>query len=345
VATSITQAQLTPKLLTQMNPDQDYLLFAEEGAVFKYAPLDDNFDGGFVSRLKPFDPECEIWVPDGLAFLPLPLSINERIYHHLFNLCLKARNYEAAFYYATHVSQYLTRQIYIEWFGNPDHDPQLDDFPDFGQQCLQIRATLTLAGMMFDILSDLDDMIYPLRMDITSRFYKRTQPYALCRVPPPHQFVDHELAFTTNQVENFDFVNTPQSTVLTAIQQAMQELNELNNEESDDNISLQLMEDPFQLLQIPFLQFKRGTSIGDFSLVRGSSVASGVVKVDNLFSPCVFIQLFDYNDEPWITLDNHLAIQNHGQWKKLQELLQYSIEPKLCLMFAISPTNTFVTFN
>lgn len=320
------------------------LLFAEEGAVYDFVG---DADRGYITKLPVFDPSHEIYIPKDWVYFPsFPKEINEKIYYYCFLNALKDRNFEAAYYYATHVSAYLTKQIYQTWFENPALDLNFDRPASFQVMCLEIRGCITFASLLFDVYTEKTDFhsVYPMKLEFVSRFRRRTSPIFLARLPDPCAFVDQEISYNILEMEDpMVFAVQPENTNPVIIEHVSFPM----DDEEDEGI---IPEQIFTLIQEPvfqnvdYLEFHKGPLMADFCLVDGHSEAPGIFNVKRLMHPCIFIELFDCNDTPWVEVENYSAIQNSPIWKKFQKFLQYSIDSNLALFFKVGGTNTFVTF-
>lgn len=322
--------------------EKNLLLFAEEGAVYH---LHGEPQGGYILKMKHFDTDQSVHVPDDwYHFENLPSEINEKIYYYCFVDALKERNFEAAYFYATHVSIYLTRHIYRLWFEDPSLDADFDNYPDMQMIYAQIRSTLTMASLIFDVYSEHDDVrnIYPLKLEFTSRFKRRTRPYALSKIAEPFHFVDNQLSFNLVEIEDpIDYIASryPVGPIETAV---IELIDDLHSDSTEPDFLAHTMVNPPLFDNIHYLEFRKGPTNGDYCLVDGDSIAAGIVQVKQLITPCIFLHLYDCDEESWISVDNYRNIQYSPIWKKFQELLQFCIGPKLGLFFNVSPTNTFV---
>jgi hypothetical protein len=324
------------------------ILFAEEGAVYN---LMGEVEGGYILKMKPFDSTQAIDIPnDWVYFDKFPREINEKIYYYCFVNALKERNYESAYYYATHISTYLAKKIHKIWFSDPAHDFGLDSDIDMRHVFYEIRTQLTFASLIFDVYSDKETpaTIYPMKLEVSSRYKRRTRPYALSRIPAPSSFVDKNMGFNIIEMDNeVEHVRTsPQAH--TALMNMIAQIETMVESDDDDEFANDfhgIMVEPPLFENVEYLEFRKGPAVADYSLIEGHSIGAGVVEVDQLIHPCVFLELFDCNDEPWVTNDNYNAIQRSLVWKKFQRFLQFSIDPKLGLFFRVAPTNTFVTLN
>jgi hypothetical protein len=323
--------------------ETEKLLFAEEGAVYH---LHGEEKGGYIVKMKPFNTEQAIHVPDDFYYFEkLPQEINERIYYYCFIDAIKDRNFEAAYFFATHVSSYLARKIYLEWFENPALDIDFDLPFDIRIVYAEIRAYITFASLIFDVYSEKETgyNVYPLKLEFNSRFKKRTRPYALSRIPDPCSFIDNQISFNLIEIEEpLEYAapngNLPNSS--TTIQLVTQtEPMDLSEDEQDFMFN---MEEAPIFQNVHYLEFRKGSSYGDYCLVDGTSFAAGIIEVKQIIHPCVFIELFDCSDDTWVNVDNYPKIQYSMVWKKFQDFLRFTLDPNLGLFFRVAPTNTFV---
>jgi len=318
------------------------LLFAEEGAVYNFVG---NADRGYITKLPAFDATHEIFVPKDWVYFPLfPREINEKIYYHCFEQSLKDRNFEAAYFYATHVSSYLTKQIYTEWFENPALDLNFDRPISFQIMCLEIRGYITFASLLFDIYTEKTDYhsVYPMKLEFVSTFRRRTNPVFLCRLPDPCSFVANDISYNILEMEDpMSFAVQPENTNPVIIEHISFPM------DAEDD----LPEQHFTLIQEPvfqnvdYLEFHKGPLMADFCLVDGYSEAPGIFNVKRLMHPCIFLELFDSNDTPWVEVENYTNMQSSPIWKKFQTFLRFSIDSNLALFFKVGGTNTFITFD
>jgi hypothetical protein len=314
------------------------LLFAEEGAVYNLVGSNDR---AFITKLKPFDTTQEINIPEDYIFFDLPIEINEKIYYYCFLNALKDRNYEAAYFYATHVSTFLTSQIYRHWFENPNLDLDFDSPADFQIMCAEIRCYITFASLIFDVYSERTELheVYPIKLEFVSRFKRLTNPISLARIPDPCSFVDNHISFNVVEIQDPMLFATNPGTALQTIQ--------IVNMLEDENVSDE--EPVFQTIEAPvfqnqnYLEFRKGPLNADFCLVDGQSIGAGIIQVKRLIHPCIFLEIYDCRDDPWVNLENYTTIQNSKIWNKFQEFLQFTIDSNLALFFQVAPTNTFVT--
>lgn len=319
------------------------LLFAEEGAVYDYVG---DAERGYITKLPLFSTDQEIHVPKDWVYFPLfPREINEKIYYYCFLNALKDRNFEAAYFYATHVSAYLTKKIYTTWFENPAFDLNFDRPASFQIMCLDIRGSLTFASLLYDVVSEKRDFnqVYPMKLEFVSRYRRRTNPAFLARLPPPCSFIDHEISFNILEMEDPMLFATQRDDSSPLIVEHISF--PLDPEEEDDlphHVFAMIQEPVFQ--NVDYLEFHKGPFIADFCLVDGHSEAPGIFNVKKLMHPCIFIEIFDCEDTPWVEVENYTSIQNNPDWKKFQKFLQYCIESNLTLFFKVGGTNTFVTF-
>ena len=308
-------------IFTEM--EKDLLLFAEEGAVYH---LNGEPEGGYILKMKPLDTSQSIWVPQDWVEFPVPTVINEKIYYYLFIEMLRERNFEAAYYYATHVSMWLTKRIYRDWF-EQEIDLAFETYPDISMIYAQIRANITFASLLFDVNTDDNSgQVYPLKLEFVSRFKKRTSPLALCKPPYPFQFVDNHIAFDLYEMD--DPLEIAHSFQI--------------DTDSESEFATSLMTEPAVFQNIHYLEFRKGPTNGDYCLVDGTSIAPGIIQVTERIHPCIFLELYDCKQDPWVNVENYRLIQNHKGWQKFQKFLQFCIDPKLKLFFNVAPTNTFV---
>lgn len=321
------------------------LLFAEESAVYTFEGATEK--EGYIRKLPVFNTEQDISRPDKIFYFHVPLAVNEAIYYYCFVESLKDRNYESAYYYATHVTEWLTRKIYHLWFSYTD-DSGFDSPPTISMMYAQIRSNLTMASMFFDVYSDHDNCarMFPLELQLDSRFKKRTRPHQLACIPPPFHFVENELSFTLHEIEEpVDFIAETDTNIRDAVQEIIQNLEAMRQDEIDEDHSVflsSMMNTPVYQ-ETRYLEFRKGPYLGDYCLVQGNLIAAGIIEVRKLCHPCVFLRLHDCNEEPWITAANYRTIKNNLAWKVFQELLRFSIDTRMTLFFNITPTNTFVS--
>jgi hypothetical protein len=319
------------------------LLFAEEGAVYDFVG---DVDRGYITKLPFFNTEQEIHVPKDWVYFPsLPREINESIYYFCFLNALKDRNYEAAYYYATHVSAHLTKKIFNTWFENPALDLNLDLPASFQVMCLEIRGSLTFASLLFDVVSEKRDFsqVYPMKLEFVSRYRKITRPYYLARLPPPCSFIDHEISFNILEMEDpMMFATQPENPSPMIIEHITFPFDSDEENDLPHHVFAMIQEPIFS--NVDYLEFHKGPFIADFCLVDGGSEAPGIFNVKRLMHPCIFIELFDCEDTPWVEVENYTRIQNCPHWQKFQKFLQFSIDSNLALFFKVGGTNTFVTF-
>ena len=320
--------------------EKEKLLFAEEGAVYHFHGEP---EGGHIIKLKPFNTEQGIQVPnDFVYFEKFPREINEQIYYYCFLESLKDRNFEAAFYYATHVSSWLARKIYRIWFENPTLDLDFESPFDIKIVYAEIRANITFASLIFDIYSEREEgyNVFPLKLEFTSRFKKRTRPYALARIPEPCNFVDNHISFNLIEMEDPVEYIAPLNSPPTGIQ-LVTSSEPMDLSDSEEEFAAFMTEAPiFQ--NIHYLEFRKGPANGDYCLVDGTSIGPAIIEVNQIIHPCVFIELFDCSDDTWVNVDNYQRIQLSPMWKKFQEFLRFCLDSKLGLFFKVSTTNTFV---
>lgn len=314
------------------------LLFAEEQAVYK---LVGNSEQATITKLPVFNTSQSITIPEDWVYFPqFPREINELIYYKLFLYSLKDRNYEAAYYYATHVSTFLTRKIYRVWFENPGLDENFDPEIDLPIMYAEIRCYITFASLVFDVYSERyeSNEIYPMKLEFNSRFRRRTNPVALCRIPGPCAFVDNHLAYNIKEIDEPMLYAAPPGPIVETIDI----VNLVDIDSEDDTPIVETFQSPiFQ--NINYLEFRKGPHHADYCVVDGSSYAPGILKVKRLIHPCIFIELFDCSDDTWVNLENYTAIQRSAVWKKFETFLRFTIESNLALFFQVAPTNTFVT--
>lgn len=314
------------------------LLFAEEGAVYN---LVGTADRGYISKLPLFDTTQAIDIPkDWIYFPQLPKEINEQIYYYCFLLAVKERNFESAYYYATHVSEFITKKIYRSWFENPALDIDFDSTADLKIMYAEIRCYITFASLIFDVYSERSEeqYVYPIMLEFNSRFRRRTNPITLCRIPDPCCFVDNYINFNLVEMEEPALFASRPGTVYESIDV----VNIFGQDSDEENAVFETFQAPI-LQNLNLLEFRKGPLNGDYCLVDGKSVDSAILEVNKLIHPCVFMELFDCCDDTWVNLENYTSIQNSPVWKKFQAFLQYSIDPNLGLFFRVAPTNTFVT--
>jgi hypothetical protein len=320
--------------------EKEKLLFAEEQAVYH---LNGEPEGGYILKMKPFNIDQAIYIPEDFVYFgKLPREINETIYYYCFLEALKDRNFEAAYFYATHVSSYLARKIYRLWFENPKLDLNFDSPFDLRIVYAEIRANITFASLIFDIYSEKEEgyNVFPMKLEFTSRFKKRTRPYALSRIPDPCSFIDNHISFDIAEIQEPMEYATANSDHATQLVQLVTQLEPMDMSD-DEDFSVEIMEQPvFQ--NIHFLEFRKGPSHGDYCLVDGTSIAAGIIEVNQRIHPCVFIELFDCSDDTWVNVDNYPQMQNSEMWKKFEKFLQFTLDPKLGLFFRVAPTNTFI---
>jgi hypothetical protein len=120
----------------------------------------------------------------------------------------------------------------------------------------------------------------------------------------------------------------------------VQEFIDETDTDTEDFVSL--MTEPAMFQNIHYLEFRKGPTNGDYCLVNGESIAAGIIQVTERIHPCVFIQLYDCQQDPWVNVENYRMIQSSKAWKKFQEFLRFCLDPKLKLFFNVAPTNTFV---
>lgn len=107
------------------------LLFTQQHSVYEYKNI--NSTKAEIKKLPRFNSDQSIDVPDCPFFFPnIPKQIMEKIYYYCFTASLKDRNFEAALFYATHVSQWLTMQIYKDWFSADYQEFLLEKMQGFG---------------------------------------------------------------------------------------------------------------------------------------------------------------------------------------------------------------------
>jgi hypothetical protein len=329
---------IIPEPGTLFDFNSERLLFAEEGAVYH---LNGEPQGGYILKMKHFDTDQSVWIPEDWVMFPFPAEINEKIYYYLFVECLLERNFEAAYYYATHVSTWLTRKIFQLWF-EPEIDLAFEEYPDLSQMYAQIRATITFASLLFDVYSDdANGQIYPLKLEFVSRFKRRTKPIALARPPPPYGFVDNHISFDLYEME--DPLEIALGHPVGPLEMAtINIIQEFIDEADTDSDFASLMTEPATFQNVHYLEFRKGPTNGDYCLVNGESIAAGIVQVTERIHPCVFIQLYDCNQDPWVNVENYRMVQASKSWAKFQEFLRFCLDPKLKLFFNVAPTNTFV---
>ena len=320
--------------------NEEKLLFAEEGAVYH---LNGEPEGGYILKMKPFNIDQAVYIPDDFVYFgKLPREINEQIYYYCFLDSLQDRNFEAAYYYATHISSYLARKIYRLWFENPALDLDFDSALDLKVIYAEIRANITFASLIFDIYSEKEEgyNVFPMKLEFTSRFKRRTRPFALSRIPDPCSFIDNHISFDIAEIqEPVEYAGPANSTHNTFVQLVTQ-LEPMDM--SDDEEFATEMFDPPIFQNVHYLEFRKGPSHGDYCLVDGKSIAAGIIQVNQRIHPCVFIELFDCTDDTWVNVDNYHMMQKSAMWKQLQQILQFCLDPKLGLFFRVAPTNTFV---
>lgn len=311
------------------------IMFAEEGAVYN---LVGTADHAMITKLPSFDTSQSLHIPsDWVYFSQLPVEVNELIYYYSFLYALKDRNYEAAYYYSTHVSVFLTRKIWRLWFEDPNLDLNFDDPADLHIIYSQLRCYITFASLIFDVHTERSDehQVYPVKLEFNSRFRRRTRPLQLTRIPDPCSFVDNHLAFNLIELEEPIMFGESSSEI--------SEIIDIVSEDSEGQVTLERFESPV-LQNVNFLEFRRGPLNGDYCLLDGTPVAPAIFQVKRLVHPCVFIELFDCVDDPWVNMENYKSIQRSAVWKKFEKFLQFTIDPNLGLFFRVAPTYTFVTF-
>ena len=323
--------------------EKEKLLFAEEGAVYHF---NGEPEGGYILKMKQFNTSQAIDIPtDFVYFENLPREINEQIYYYCFLDALKDRNFEAAYYFATHVSVYLARKVYQTWFENPALDLDFDMPFDIRIVYAEIRAYITFASLIFDIYSETEEMhnVFPMKIEFNSRFKKRSRPYALSRIPEPCSFIDNHISFNLVEIqEPLEYAAVyPIGPVANPTIQLVTQLEPMDL--SDDEEFATTMSEPPIFQNVHYLEFRKGNTNGDYCLVDGKSIAAGIIEVNEIIHPCVFIELFDCKDDPWVSVDNYRSIQYSPVWKKFQEFLRFTLDPKLGLFFRVAPTNTFVS--
>lgn len=311
------------------------ILFAEEGQVYN---LVGTADQAMITKLPVFNSDQSVEIPKDWVYFPqLPVEINELIYYYCFLYALKDRNYEAAYYYSTHVSLFLTRKIWRLWFEDPKIDLDFEDPADIKVVYAQLRCYITFASLIFDVHTEKsgDHMVYPIKLEFNSRFRRRTRPLQLARIPDPCAFVDNHISF--NLIELEEPVSFGERS------DEISELIDIVSEDSEGQIHLEHFESPM-LQNLNFLEFRKGPLNGDYCLLDGTPIAPAIFKVKRIVHPCVFIEIFDCTDDPWVNLENYQSIQKSAIWKKFETFLQFTIDPNLGLFFRVAPTNTFVTF-
>lgn len=321
--------------------ETEKLLFAEEGAVYH---LHGEAAGGYIMKMKPFNTEQGIDIPEDFVYFDkLPREINEQIYYYCFVNSLKDRNFEAAYYYATHVSVYLARKIYQLWFENPALDLNFDMPFDIRVVYAEIRGYITFASLLFDIYSETEQVhnIFPMKLEFNSRFKKRSRPYALSRIPEPCSFIDNQISFNLIELqEPIEYATIGSTQAQNPTIHLVTQIEPMDL--SDDEEFATVMSEAPIFQNINYLEFRKGNANGDYCLVDGTSIAAGIIQVNQIIHPCVFIELFDCTDDPWVSVDNYRSIQYSPVWKKFQEFLRFTLDPKLGLFFRVAPTNTFV---
>lgn len=323
--------------------EKSKLLFAEEGAVYH---LEGTPEQAKITKMKPFNTDQSIFIPKDFVYLDrLPREINEQIYYYCFLNSLKERNFEAAYYYATHVSVWLAKKIYRIWFENPLLDLDFDSPFEIHSMYAEIRAYITFASLIFDVYSEKEEgyNIFPIKLEFTSKFKKRTRPLPLARIPEPCSFVDNHISFNLVEMqEPLEYASVQVSNQISP--QLIQLVTSLEpmDMSSDDEEFATVMTEPPIFQNIHYLEFKKGPTNGDYCLVDGKSIAPGIIEIEQIIHPCIFIELFDCQDDTWVNVDNYRNIQYSVVWKKFEKFLQYTLDPKLGLFFRVAPTNTFV---
>jgi hypothetical protein len=300
------------------------LLFAEEGAVYN---LQGTPDKATITKLPWFNTEQSINVPDDWISFNFPTVITEKIYYYCFIFSLKDRNYESAYYYATHISSWLASKVFYNWFADDGEDLNFKSPHDIRLIYSEIRSNITFASLVFDVCTERSNPyhVYPCVLQFVSRFRKRTAPIPLSRIPPPSAFITGDIVYNQNELDQEPHFGNP-----------------IDGLDPFDFIGLHNVEESM-FTNLNLDSFTKGPHVGDYCLIDAEYVAAGIVKATKMYHPCVFIELFDCNDDEWVTLENYNSLRKSNAWKKFEAFLQYTISPSLHLLFRVADTSTFIS--
>lgn len=198
-----------------------------------------------------------------------------------------------------------------------------------------------MAALFFDIYSERDSHLRPMELEFYSNYKIKTNPPELACMPAPFHFVDNDLAFNANEIdEPIRFVTEYEESEYS--EEIVENLNMLQDFYDTDQ-DFDAPDTPITLSQRrPYLEFCKGPALGDYCLVTGTPAGGGLLNVEKLYNPCIFIKLNDANEESWVTFENYHNVRLNRAWKIFQDLLRFSIDDNLIIFFSIAPTSAFI---